>query len=278
MNKIAAGIVLYNPDIKRLNENVSSISSQVNIIILIDNGSTNIEYVQSFYADYKNLYIIKNKINVGIAKAMNQIIYFCIDNHIEWVLTLDQDSVCSSNFIESYLKFINGKEIGIITSKIVDRNYMNYNNNKEIIREYDYLERCISSGSLINVSLCNEIGLFDEKMFIDFVDFEYCARVIKAGYRIVRVNHAILLHQLGDLKVYSLLGKKIYVTNHSAIRKYYYVRNSIYYCNKHKDLVNKNFFYAKIIYKMLLVIIFENNKIKKLQAMIKGIKHGFQMK
>ena len=39
-------------------------------------------------------------------------------------------------------------------------------------------------------------------------------------------------------KKYSILGVKFTALNHSAMRKYYMVRNWIYYMNEHKDIIN----------------------------------------
>lgn len=38
-------------------------------------------------------------------------------------------------------------------------------------------------------------------MFIDEVDFEYCARCIVNGYKIVKVNNAVLMHNMQDINV-----------------------------------------------------------------------------
>ena len=51
----AAGIVLYNPDIKRLEENISAIAPQVNELILIDNSSKNIDEIAELTAKYENI-------------------------------------------------------------------------------------------------------------------------------------------------------------------------------------------------------------------------------
>ena len=42
MSECAAGIVTYNPNMKRLIENVNAILPQVEQVILVDNGSANI--------------------------------------------------------------------------------------------------------------------------------------------------------------------------------------------------------------------------------------------
>jgi rhamnosyltransferase len=278
MSRIAAGIVLYNPDKIRIKENIDAIVSQVDFVVLVDNASDNIEEIETEY-NHSNIIFIKNNKNVGIATALNQIVHFCEQKKCKWVLTLDQDSVVPDNLIENYKKYMNLDGIGIMTPKIIDRNYLDEDsvlrNNSEL--EYEYVEKCITSASFINIPICKKNGYFDEKMFIDLVDFEYCIRLQKAKYKILRLNHIALTHQLGDLKVYNVFGKKIFVTNHSEIRNYYYARNSIYYFKKHKDYLSKKYIYFNLLSKMIKVSIFEKSKTLKLRAMFLGIRDGIKM-
>ena len=276
MSNYAAGIVLYNPDIMRLKENINAILPQVDLIALVDNASQNIEIVESMYNKFGNVFIIKNNENLGIAKALNQIVEYCNKKNYEWVLTLDQDSVVPNNLIENYAKYLSFKRVAIITPKIIDRNDPLINNRIQEPK-YEYIGKCISSASFINISICKEIGFFDEKMFIDLVDFEYCMRIQKANYKILRLNYIKLDHQLGDLKVLVLFGRKIFITNHSEIRVYYHARNSLYYLSKHKNYLNKKDVYLKLLKKVVKVIAFEKSKLKKLGAVIAGIKDGIKM-
>ena len=55
VSKVMVGIVLYNPDIKRLIKNINTCLKQVNKILLIDNASRNIAEVLSF-GDFIKLY------------------------------------------------------------------------------------------------------------------------------------------------------------------------------------------------------------------------------
>ena len=48
---IIAGIVLYNPDISRLKENISAIRPQVDKVVLIENGSSDLTYLDSLSHD-----------------------------------------------------------------------------------------------------------------------------------------------------------------------------------------------------------------------------------
>ena len=43
---ILAGITLFNPDVARLEENISSIYGQVDRVICVDNGSDNIKSIE----------------------------------------------------------------------------------------------------------------------------------------------------------------------------------------------------------------------------------------
>ena len=73
MEAIFAGIVLFNPEISRLKENITHILGQVDRLILVDNGSNNKEEVQSGIQNFntdKILYIDLHK-NKGIAAALN---------------------------------------------------------------------------------------------------------------------------------------------------------------------------------------------------------------
>ena len=104
---ILAGITLFNPDVARLEENISSIYGQVDRVICVDNGSDNIKNIEDCVLNnWKNITIIKNGKNEGIAKALNQMFEFAIEQQYEYVLTLDQDSVCPDNIIEEYLSLI----------------------------------------------------------------------------------------------------------------------------------------------------------------------------
>lgn len=97
--KTLAGIVLFNPDVDRLKENVNAIIQQVDDLILIDNGSGNINEVKAIHFHDKKYTIIENGNNLGIATALGQIMEYGIQYGYDWVLTLDQDSVCRPGLI-----------------------------------------------------------------------------------------------------------------------------------------------------------------------------------
>lgn len=98
MEKIFAGIVLYNPDIERLKENVDNIINQVSRVILVNNGSENTEEnrinIWTWAGKTKIIYENLNK-NKGIAAALNVIVNKCIDYNVNWVMTLEFKTQCA---------------------------------------------------------------------------------------------------------------------------------------------------------------------------------------
>ena len=273
---ICAGIVTYNPDLNRLKENINSISKQVKLLIIFDNGSKNIEELQKLCCLYKNIALILSPKNKGIAYALNRIVERAYSENYLWLLTLDQDSVCFENIITDYEKCIcTINNASIICSLIKDRNFKYYD---EIINtQYTNVKFTITSGACINIKDCFKIGGFDEQLFIDWVDSDYCFRIDKLGKKIVRINKEKILHEVGiDTRNYNFLWKKITIFNHNAFRVYYICRNGIYLARKNK---NTTILRAKItaINRLIIILLFEKNKLKKIKAGIKGVKDSKKM-
>lgn len=263
-----AGIVVFNPDMVRLKENIEAIIPQVEKVIVIDNGSEDENEILSFLEPYKSTVCIRNTKNMGIAKALNQIVSKADELGYKWVLTLDQDSVCSSKLIETYEAVIKKeKNLGMVSSQYADRNVkIDFKDDTEI-KEVDF---CITSAAYTNIEAVKSVGGFDEKMFIDMVDYDICYALKRNGYRIVRVNYIGFLHEVGKSVEKKFLGKKTIVFNHSHMRKYYWARNTMYLMRKYK--LSKFNEYKRILKMMLDTLFFEKEKFKKLKWMFKGIK------
>lgn len=269
MLKIYAGIVTYNPDIELLKKNINAIYNQVEEVVIIDNGSENLlKWKKELELKYVRITIISNNQNCGIAKALNQICCFGLKKSYNWVLTLDQDSISPDNLVRCMKENLDNN-IAVIAPNII------YKNNEEYIdksiKGCRDVEWVITSASLTNLLVWEKIKGFDELLFIDGVDRDFCIRANRSGYRIIKDYDICLLHELGNLKCRRYFGRTIYVTNHSKFRKYYMARNVIYLDKK----LGLNFKF-KYIFKLLLkTMLYENDKIKKIKAISKGIRDGF---
>lgn len=273
--KIVAGIVLYNPDEKRLLENIAKIIHQVDKVICIDNNSKNINEIASkLKSKYQKIEIIYNNENKGIAYALNQILNYAYENQYEWFLTLDQDSVVEKDLINTYLRYINEHKVAMLTCKIVDRNF---ETKKEKQYEIKEIEKCITSGTLNNTGIIKKVGGYDNAMFIDSVDFDICTTLKENGYKIIRINYEGLLHEVGHATTRRFLWRKIQVYHHSPFRTYYIIRNGIYYTKKHKNSINVGYSYFCVMKRCVYILLYQKQKCDNLKAIMKGIKDGIKM-
>lgn len=278
---ICAGVVLFNPDIKRLEENISAIKNQVESIVIIDNGSENKAEVEHL-ADKLRQQNVKIKLeyntkNEGIAKALNQILQFANANSYEWFLTLDQDSICSERLIEMYEPYIKDN-VGQLSCIITDRNVGvidrvdDFSNQK--VTE---IPHCITSGCLNNTQAILTCGGYNNNLFIDGVDLEISYNLIKHGYKILCIAYNGLLHELGNGVIKDFVGKRFALAYHVPWRNYYTRRNMIYVARKY----NHGFTKTKMILKQVVygigTILLEDKKKDRFIQNFKGIIDGLKM-
>ena len=238
-------IVLFHPNWVSLSQLIKNLDMQSTNIILVDNTP---EMERQYnYLDFnlpKNLKYLDLKDNKGIAKAQNEGINEAIELGAEYFLIFDQDSSISENFVSPLLalhkKLVDdgnhvaavGPVFWDIKSNIVSP-VVRYDGIKIIkatpleSEEFTMADHIISSGSLISVDAIREIGLMDEKLFIDYVDLEWGMRAKKKGYSCYVANQVKMLHSIGDKSIkIPLLNKHVNV--HSDFRKYFILRNAFY--------------------------------------------------
>ena len=73
MNKICAGIVTFNPDPVLFQKCFDAISSQVERVYIFDNGSRNADFLHEKFQSNASTVISFSPMNVGIAKALNEL-------------------------------------------------------------------------------------------------------------------------------------------------------------------------------------------------------------
>jgi len=271
MDRIYAGIVTFNPDIKRLKQNIKAISTQVDQVVVFDNGSNDQEKVADAIPA---VIFIKSNSNIGIAAALNRLIQWGAEKEYDWMLSLDQDSICPETFVGNMTPYLSVEEhIGIAAPVIVDRNIGVVGHNPE--KSWSEVRTCITSGSFNNIAAWRDTGGYDESMFIDSVDFEYCFRLRKNGYKVIQVSRVQLSHELGESQKRRFLFWKVDVNGHSAFRKYYIARNNVYYPLKHRLWLHFIRGNLRNLWLLVLVTLYEDEKTEKRKAVLKGWKAGF---
>ena len=247
---VAAGIVLFKPNFDRLFISLKNISVQISTVILYNNGA-DIGKIEEFKENCScNIIIVGDGKNNGIASALNGIMRTAEELGIEWVLTLDQDSIVPTNLYSVFFRLMKNKNVAIVCSQNIDsrRKYM-----KPVLEpKVEKVRMCDTSGSCTNVSIWRELGGFDDWLFIDLVDNDFCKRVVLKGYRILRANEVIMDHQYGNLErrgkvaeyFFLRAGEFLHSTNVAKLsfkrrvnpmRVYFENRNIIYLNKKYKQ-------------------------------------------
>ncbi len=273
MIKVACCIVTFNPDKIRLKENLSAIYNQVDIVYVVDNNSQNLNEIIELVSEFENSKLIKLNDNLGIAKALNVGCENAFNDSFEYIITLDQDTVCRPNLIDNYKKHIND-EVAMMHCKSMDRNVKNEIRLDNVTGE---IQTCITSASFVKLQVWKEVCGFDEKMFIDCVDFDFCYMIKKYGYKIIRINFEGFLHELGNATSHKIFGKRFNTTNHSSLRVYYIIRNELYIMRKYKEVSFLKTM-IEIQKRTFKIVFFEKNKIKKYFSIVKGFIVGATMK
>lgn len=263
---MVAGIVLYNPVINILLENIDAIKNQVTDLVLVDNASSNRDTIALL--ESLGYFIIKNHTNKGVACALNQICEYAKNKGANWVVTLDQDSVVPGNLVEKYTEYCGFPDVAMLCPTIFDRNIGLVQNSTT---DYAYVDYCITSSSAINLQAWESVGGFYEDYFIDSVDFDMCYQLRQFGYKILRVCELKLSHEVGKSKKKVFLGQNFVVYNHNPLRCYYIIRNKILLAKRTKCYLK---FYYQSVKRFFQIAFFEENRIEKIRMMLIGYYHS----
>ena len=271
----AIGIVTFQPDISRLAENLKAAlaSTMASRVMIYDNHSDNIAAIRELMASDNRCLLMESNVNQGIAHALNALCQKALDEGYGWILTLDQDSVIPEGLLEEYSRYTDQKGVGIICPGIIDRN-----RGREYTRQTsgtEYIRQCITAGNLVSLKAWQQTGGYTEELFIDGVDFDFCMKMGEAGYKILRTNDVCLLQEVGrGRKIPLPFHHQMSVLNHPPMRLYYIARNYLYIGRRYHQRWHWALEVAK---RMFIVVCFEDNRLAKLRAMLKGIKDSKKM-
>jgi rhamnosyltransferase len=276
---ICAIIVTFHPKPEHL-ENLIKVRRQVNRLVVVDNGSRT-EALGAFRAESKatDIHLIENGENLGVAAALNIGIRWAESQGCKWVICFDQDSMVTDGMVDTLLLLYNADierdSIGTLAPIYIDRlsgNEMPVERSRE-----RQILTVSTSGSMLPTSVFTRCGYFREDFFIDQIDYEFCLRIIAAGYRVVQCNEARLVHSLGERKSHAF-GRKYLLTSthHNARRRYYIIRNRVVLLRLYwKEFPEYCFNLLALILKdTVKILLLEHDKFEKLWNSVRGLADG----
>jgi rhamnosyltransferase len=233
--RAVAAVVVYRPDVAVLSEVLRATAVQVDWIWVIANDGAPWSCPLP-----ENATLSKQDRNLGLGAAYNLAADWARERGATHLLLLDQDSVPAPAMVAALLgAFTQPGPVAAAGAFWRDQRTgddgffvrlalwgtRHYRPAPGEIVPVDFL---ISSGSLISLDAHDDIGRFDEALFIDQVDTDWSFRAGTKGYRLYGVADARLDHAFGEATVPVVpLGLHRPFFLYPPQRNYYQMRNSV---------------------------------------------------
>ena len=272
--------VTYNPEEVVLIDQLESLKDQVDKLIVVDNGSENINEIKQILINYP-VDLIELGTNKGLSYAQNVGINKAKDLDAEHILLLDQDSILNDGFVENIYRVYKESGVGILGPTFFDpetkdvykgTNYIGPFIKTMPITNLTDVTYVIASGSFFSIDIFEKVGPMNEDLFIDYIDVDWSLRAKKLGYRVAMTNMSLMSHTIGDSRI-NIFGRKISV--HSPTRRYFLVRNSFYMLRQSYIPIGYKIRELSLNLIRALISLYISEKKKETFFMIrKGIKDG----
>ncbi|MGM0198685.1 glycosyltransferase [Enterococcus sp. DIV1314a] len=275
----AVAIVFYNPN-KNSFQNITVYQKVFKHILIIDNSTTSNE---DYFLNRDGVIYQFMGGNKGMAVALNEAYKWAIENSIDYLLTMDQDTYYPSDEIEKMVRFIEKQESqGIdnvcIYSANFAKQYTDSGNNVvgPLNIERERIQECsfsMTSGSYMKVSFLKRIMPIED-WFIGMVDYDVCAS-LKVNYPlsvILRYGNSVMYQVVGEQLENTWINKFFHIVHLSNDRYYYMERNSRFFLDKYRTNRRLCSIMRKQRMRILFNVIFEKDRIEKVKLIVDGRK------
>ncbi len=273
MEKIGLVTITYNSAdvIRGFLESTFSQTFQNFIIYIIDNNSQDntIEILKE--NTDSRIELVKNKENVGVAKANNQGIELALKDNCTQVLIINNDVEFEKQLFEKMLQIQKDKNCSLVVPKMMyfdTPDYIWYAGSSFIkkkgflpihkgIKQKDRsqfdgvypVEYAPTCCLLVKKEVFQDVGMMDEKYFVYFDDTDFSYRVLKDGrHKLFYFSDTKFYHKVGSLTKSVEKEKKREYRGDFFIKQN--TRNHIYFLKKIGSI------YA---YLFILFLFFKNN-------------------
>ena len=253
--KFSAGITLFNPKLEEIN-NVIKYTSVFDRVYVYDNS---VEQYDRSGLNNSSVEIISQGRNDGVGKACRIMTEQAKIDQFDFIMLFDQDSKIDQDNIIRIIEFIEDQKVDatIYCPQIV------FDKMTDLVKGgYQFVDWCITSGTVVKLKDYGESITFDDNYFIDRVDKDFCYQIINDDKKICQINDALLYQQLGET------SRNGYST-HQPFRHYYIARNRAYFNGKYGK--SKLLTMLQSFRHICIIIKNEPQKINKIKMVFKGL-------
>lgn len=213
-------------------------------IIVVDNGSDD-DSADQIRAAYPGVTLLDTGANLGYAGGNNVGVKYALAAGADYVCILNNDVVVEPGFLAPLLSALDADDrAGVATPMIVEmqdvhkvwslgaavdwtggsvqRLYTGQLVTELVPRAPFEVSIAPGSAMLVKRRVFEQTGLLDDKYFLYFEEADWCIAVHKAGFRILAVPQARVMHHVS-----ATLGQA------SPVTDYYMTRNHIHFIKRH---------------------------------------------
>lgn len=199
---VAVIVVLFNPTEDDIS-NVTSLAAHYRGVI-VDNSEVAIQQ----NANIGNMLYVCNGANLGIAEAQNIGIRILMKEGFKCIVFFDQDSRVAIDYPLQIAKiFMKVKKdfpnLALLGPTVINKQSgQEYSSaiHKDNKKSSLFIQRrdVISSGCCISLDAIHHVGIYDTRLFIDYVDFEWCWRAEDKGLVCGITPSLCIKHKVGQ--------------------------------------------------------------------------------
>ncbi|MBB5217417.1 glycosyltransferase family 2 protein [Parapusillimonas granuli] len=294
--RVAALVVGYMPDMPVLDALLAGLPAQADTVVFVDNGGA--EGILGHDPDQRaRIHYIAMGGNAGLGAALNAGMEFAASQGCTHVATFDQDSELPPGLIPRLLQAHlslrgQGVRCAAVGPRFYDRRegtvkkfpmYREQDGAIKVIaadgagadsaaglQEVDVL---ITSGMLVNLRAWREGLRYDEGLFVDYTDTDWCFRARAAGYRLFVCLDQEMGHAMSDAPPVRVFGVNLLC--YPPLRRYYYFRNTIYFIRQpYVSPAWRKRLAAGLPVRFLSNVFIDRHKLAGLKMMLLGLWHG----
>lgn len=251
-------VALYKPSIDDL-ENIAGYVRGCKECILMDDSEEESEkIILTFFEKkrIKNVVYCWNKKNIGLCASVNRGMKFAYERGAQWILLMNGDSKIDNSMLYEFSNFIKNNSTEKLAAIVPQYNYDRHP--REANQGVKRVLWANMSGMCINRKCIEDIGFFDERLFVDGLDVEWGIRAKKAKYEMYEIGMAVMEHHPAETKELKILGKTVFMYGWaSPVRYYYQFRANHYMIKKYKSFEAFKWQWIKLVKALVL---FENRQ------------------
>lgn len=288
---VFAIVVTYNPKLDYLQRLAAELATQVERVIIVDNGSGNAADLSVLCGGQPHVQLVGLPKNVGIAQAQNIGCDAAKKSGAEFLIYFDQDSVVSKKFVQplknAFLSLSKVHKVALVAPIFKDERegffyplilLNKYGLRRKVIPHGNEVQPipvsiAISSGTFTSIAVMDAVGGMRSDFFIDYVDIEWCLRAGRAGYSLFAIPGVCMLHSIGDRSIPFLRWRLVI---HSEWRRYYRIRNGFFMLrlpHVPKILALREVL-VNVVHQAVLILT-QQNKAMQLKYFLRGLRDGF---